>query len=795
MELLSGLRVVEWSRTVEAAACGREFARWGADVLALEDADGSPLRRHPPVIERDGEAHSLLWASLGQGKRSERITGAHDLLDDLNAADVFITDAPAGALGAFDAAALDARWPRLVVVQHSPFGGSGPCAGWQADDLVIQALAGFAYTNGDPDKQPLAAPGTIVPRTVGALAALGAVAALLERLHSGRGQWIEVASMEAVSTLIMSLRSEFYGTPLPRGNGPPNWAEVLPTRDGWISLPAWNRAALAAAPVAFGLSDPAPPELVEGEGALAERRPSLDYFAPLLAERASEEIFNGLGVLDVNLGWHRAPEQLLQDRHLAALDYFQTLEHEQLGPLAAAGPPMRASRPALDAEPARDAEIDEAQAFARRERPAAAPGPLDGLRVVDFTHAWLGPYAATLLSDLGAEVIKIEGPQRPDLWRFEPSGPPPAAAPGAHPLNVRANFNMANRGKRNVSIALDSEAGRALALELVARADLVLENFRPRVLQNLRLTHDDLLAVNPRIALVSCSGFGADGPYSNYRANGGSTEANAGWNSLMGYPGSPPRLLGTMQADPIVGAQMALAALAAVHSRETAGGPGIRVEGSMFEAALACLDEYVLLASAGGGTPPRNGNRRPDAAPREFFPCAGEDEWIAISVATDEQWAALIEVAAEEPAQREPALLKPAWREAAGRLADVDRLERALAGWTAGWDARTLQHRLQSAGVPAGVAHTTLSHLADPHLAARGWWLPLEHADTGVRRYQGFAWRFSRTPAACERPAPRLGEYTREILSEVLGCPDDQIDRWIDEGIAAGLAARRSDSR
>ena len=784
MHLFAGLGIVEWSRGVEAAACAREFARWGADVLSLEDADGSPLRAEPPLIERDGEHHSLLWASLSQGKRVEAVTGAHDLLHELDAADVFITDAPPGELGAFDEAALEARWPRLVVVHHSPFGPSGPYADWQADDLVIQSLAGFAYTNGDPAKQPLAAPGTIIPRTVGALAALGAVAALLERLHSGRGQWIEVASMEAVSTLIMSLRSEFHGTPLPRGNGPPNWAEVLPARDGWISLPAWNRAAIAAAPIAFGLPDPAPAELAEGEGALAERQPSLDYFAPLLAERKSENIFNGLAELDVNLGWHRSPEQLLADRHLAEIGYFQPLEHEQLGALAATGPPMRASQP----EPA--GEIDESRSFARRERPAAAPGPLDGLRVVDFTHAWLGPYAATLLSDLGAEVIKIEGPGRPDLWRHEPSGPPPAAAPGAHPLNVRANFNMANRGKRNVSIKLDSEQGRELALRLVARADLVLENFRPRVLRNLRLSHDDLLAVNPRIVLVSCSGFSADGPYANYRANGGSTEANSGWNSLMGYPGSPPRLLGTMQADPIVGAQMALAALAAVHRRETAGGPGHRVQGAMFEAALGYLDEYVLLASAGGGTPPRNGNRRPDIAPRELFPCAGEDEWIAISIRTDDEWRSLVETAGPDAG-----LDDPAWAATAGRLAGIDRLEQALADWTRRWDARTLQHRLQSAGVPAGIAHTTLSHLADPHLAARDWWLQLAHPDTGIRRYQGFAWRFSRTPAACERPAPRLGEHTRAILAGTLGCSDDEIDHWIEQGIAADLAAGRPDSR
>ena len=784
MHLLAGLRVVEWSRTVEAAACGREFARWGADVLALEDAAGSPLRAEPPLIERDGEAHSLLWASLAEGKRSERIAGAHDLLHELGAADVFITDAPTNELGAFDAAALEARWPRLVVVRHSPFGTAGPYADWRADDLVIQALAGFAYTNGDPDKQPLAAPGTIIPRAVGALAALGVVAALLERLHSGRGQWIEVAAMEAVSTLIMSLRSEFHGTALPRGNGPPNWAEVLPARDGWISLPAWNRAAIAAAQIAFGLSDPAPAHLAEGTGPLADRQPSLDYFAPLLAERDSADIFNGLEELDVNLGWHRSPEQLLDDPHLREIGYFETRRHPVLGPLTAAGPPMTASQP--DAP----AETGESSSFSARERPGNAPGPLDGLRVVDFTHAWLGPYASTLLSDLGAEVIKIEGPNRPDLWRHEPSGPPPAAAPGAHPLNVRANFNMANRGKRNVSIALDSSEGRDIALELVARADLALENFRPRVLRNLRLTHDDLLAVNPRITLVSCSGFGADGPYSNYRANGGSTEANAGWNSLMGYPGSPPRLLGTMQADPIVGAQMALAALAAVHRRETGGGAGVRVEGSMFEAALGYLDEYVLSASAAGGTPPRNGNRRPDAAPRELFPCAGEDEWIAISIRTDDEWRSLVEAAGENAG-----LDDPEWATAAGRLAGIDRLERTLADWTRGWDARTLQHRLQSAGVPAGAAHTTLSHLADPHLAARGWWLHLDHPDTGIRRYQGFAWRFSRTLPACERPAPRLGEHTREILAGPLGRSDAEIDRLIAVAAAADLTANAAGKR
>ena len=252
--------------------------------------------------------------------------------------------------------------------------------------------------------------------------------------------------------------------------------------------------------------------------------------------------------------------------------------------------------------------------------------------MVDFTHAWLGPYATALLADLGAEVIKVEGPRRPDLWRHETRWNMPIAAPDAHPLNIRANFHMTNRNKRNVSLALDTDEGRALALELIARADLVLENFRPRVLENLRLTHAEMRAVNPQVTLVSFSGFGSGGPYSNYRANGGSTEGNAGWDMLLGYPGEAPQLLGTMQADPICGAQMAAVGLAALWRQVSEGGGAVHVEGSMFEAAVGYIEEHALFASAGCGPVARNGNRHPGQAPHECFACQGEDEWIAISV-------------------------------------------------------------------------------------------------------------------------------------------------------------------
>ena len=756
-DLLQSLRVVEYSRDATAAACGREFARWGADVSVYEAAD-SLLRTAEPTIERSDETISLLRESLMQRKT----LASEDWRDALSDADVFVTDAPFLELDGVGEA-----HPSLVVVHCTPFGTSGPYADYLADDLVVQALAGFAGTNGETEREPLAAPAAIIPRAVGVLGAVAALAALLERCHSGQGEWIELSSHEAVSTLIMSLRTEFSGIAVPRVGGPEGWANVLETADGYITLSPWSKETLRNTPIAFGV-DPPPDELLEGDARFAEREPSLEYMLPIVAEHDAETIWTKLSELGCVLAMHRSAQQLLDDPQLNAMDYFADVNG-----LRGSGRAMRVTEtPNAD---------ERAERFSERPRPGRSTGPLDGLRVIDFTHAWLGPYASELLNDLGADLLKVEGPNRPDLWRYDIGTPQLVAAPDAHSLNVRGNFNMANRGKRTVSLALDTEAGREAALDLIARADVVLENFRPRVLRNLRLTHEDMRAVNPHVALVSFSGFGTGGPYDNFRANGGTTEGNAGWDLLMGYRGEAPMLLGTMQADPIVGAQMAAAALAAaLHAQ--AQKSAVLIEGSMYESAVDYIDEYLLAASAGLPDHVRNGNHRPGVVPRGCFRCAdgidGSDEWIAISVPDDGTWQHLSE---------EAGLNRPEWRTVAGRTTDEAAIEAALADWTRTWNALTLQHRLQSVGVPAGAVHSTLSHLRDPQLSARGWWLQLSHPDTGTRQYQGFPYRLHRRPAQCIRAAPRLGEHTVEVLRDDLGYSDQRIASLIASGAAASL--------
>ena len=779
-DLLSGVRVVEYSADVPAAACAREFSRWGADVRTFEAAD-SRLRDAPPTIERDGETVSLLRASLMVGKTECSTENGGDWRAALEEADVLVTDAPLSELDG-----VAERFPELVVVHSSPFGTDGPYADYLADDLIIQALSGFAGTNGLHGQEPLAAPAAIIPRTIGVLGAVAALGALLERLHSGCGEWIELSSQEACSTLIMSLRSEFSGEALPRVGGTPGWAEVMRSADGFVTISPWSRETLRNAPIAFGC-EPPPLELLEGEGRFAEREPSLEYMRPIVESRDAETVWTRLSELGVVMAMHRSTAQLLRDPQLRAMDFFRSDDG-----LTGAGRAMRVSVHKSGGDGRASASGD-LERFSVRPRPERSSGPLDGLRVVDFTHAWLGPYASGLLNDLGAEVIKVEGPKRPDLWRYEAGGPMRVASPDAHALNVRPNFNMANRGKRTISIALDTEEGRQLALDLIARSDVVLENFRPRVLQNLRLTHADMRAVNPEIGLVSFSGFGTGGPYDNFRANGGTTEGNAGWDLMYGYRDEAPLMLGTMQADPIIGAQMAAAALAAVwRTQETRNGyQAVHVEGSMFESAVAYIDEHLMAASAGLETPARNGNRVSGATPHECFRCVdgvdGSDEWIAIAVRDDESWLRLAREAGLAGLDR------PEWRTAAGRQDDEANLEAALSEWTRNWNALTLQDRLQAVGVSAAAVHSTLTHLHDPHLAARDWWLHLTHPDTGTRQYQGFAWRLRRRPASCERPAPRMGEHSVEILEEVLGLEGSRIEALIESGVVAGLTAKRSE--
>ncbi len=800
---LPHVRVLEFADGLQAAYCGKQFAAWGSDVVVVEPPSGSPVRDARPLAPAsNGLDLSLTWEYVAAGKRSTTI----DLADRrarrglrrlLRGADALVTDwSPArleeSGLG-FDL--LERQFPGLVVVSITPFGLDGPYSAFEGGDLVAQALSGYMSLNGSPGLEPLKAPANVLAYACGVSAFVAALAGIRERQLSGRGQVVELSCVEAIASIVPFLRTEYTGIPFARSGGPAGGTTMFRCRDGYVSfLPLGDRT---WPDILLGLEiEPTDvPESLQTAEGRKDLKAMRAFLSGILANHRAEDVFHALNSLRSVCGIDWTPAELLTNAHLRAREFFRELDHPQLGRILYPGPPARLSRtPMVPVEAAPD-PYGEARWRRRTGRRTQATArtlerPLTGLRVIDLTHAWIGTYATMCLADLGADVVKVEAISHPDVWRGIESQPQPRGArPTSHPWNTSSLFNSVNRNKRSVVLELHTLEGRELFLRLVRDADLVAENFTPRVMENFGLGYDALRAVNPDLVMVSYSGFGASGPFRDYRANGATTETQSGWDALLGYPGGPPMMMGNMQADAITGLQMAATALVAVAHRDRTG-EGQRVEGSMFEAAIGYIGEEVLRASLAGEAESRRGNRHPGMAPHSAFPCTGDDEWIAIAVRDDADWQALRSFAGPGAG-----LNDPRFDSTEGRLANVETLEAALTDWTRGWPARDLMSRLQTARVPAGVVQRTNEVFDDAHFQARDWFTPLDHADLGVRRYNGFPWRLSRTPPLAVLPPPRLGEHSAEVLTGELGLSENEYRSLVAKQVTGSLLDRpaRSD--
>ncbi len=505
------------------------------------------------------------------------------------------------------------------------------------------------------------------------------------------------------------------------------------------------------------------------------------FLATHTRRRKAKEVFEALALLGATCAIVQDPEQLLTNEHLLERQFFEEVSGPA-GVLRFPGPPARmsvtpAARPRR-ARPFRGWRKRAAQEPGASSGASSGP-PLAGVRVLDLTQAWLGPYATMLLADLGAEVIKIESPTRPDVWRgVWPQ--PPCARPGSHRWNTCHFFNSVNRNKSSLALDLDQERGKELFLKLVETADLVMENYTPRVMDNFGLGYPVLSRVNPALVMVSFSGYGKSGRYRDFKAHGASIETISGWVSLFGYPDSRPMTMGEYQVDPIVGLQMAACALVGLLS-SNARGTGQLIEGSMIETAIGYIGEEVLLASSAAGQPTSKGNRHRQMAPHSVFRCYGEDEWVAIAVRNDSEWLALLSVVDQ------PVLRDRRYSKAEGRLELADEVEAALSDWTRSRLAREIMLQLQAAGVPAGVVQRTDQALVDPHLEERGWFKPMRHPDTGTHKYYGFPWSFSQARLSARLPPPRLGEDSAAILRAEFGLLSDEIQALVEAQVTGAV--------
>jgi crotonobetainyl-CoA:carnitine CoA-transferase CaiB-like acyl-CoA transferase len=395
--------------------------------------------------------------------------------------------------------------------------------------------------------------------------------------------------------------------------------------------------------------------------------------------------------------------------------------------------------------------------------------PLDGVRVLDFGWTWAGPYCGMILTDLGADVIKIETSLRVDMLRLS----------GSFSDRVRHHersgwYSATNRGKRSITINLQHPEGHRLALDLVAVSDAAIENFSPRVMPGLGLGWDDLSKVNPRLVLLSLSAYGATGAERDYVAYGDHLGYASGLASVIGYPEDGPTPINTFYGDPVAGMYGALAILAALEERDQIG-TGRHLEYSQVEGLLTMMPESIMRRSA-GEVVQRTGDKSPTMCPHGFYRCLGDDAWVAIAVQDDTRWSALRSLL------RESGVDAPefaTFAERVGREAEIDGL---VSAWVAELSPWQVTNACQALGVAAYPMMDSARLFRDKHLHDRDFFQWVMHPVSGPGPVPGVVFRVGDDGARVRGAAPVTGQHTEEVLAEVLGLSNHRIQELLASG-------------
>jgi crotonobetainyl-CoA:carnitine CoA-transferase CaiB-like acyl-CoA transferase len=408
--------------------------------------------------------------------------------------------------------------------------------------------------------------------------------------------------------------------------------------------------------------------------------------------------------------------------------------------------------------------------------------PLKNYRVLDLSRIWAGPYCTKLMADMGAEIIKMESLSVYDSHRG-PINPArgiaayPDGEPGDEPWNRNGWFNCLHLSKYGITLELTSETGRNVFDQLVSISDVVIENFRQGSLERLGYSYETLRRLRPDLIYVSMPAFGNSGPWQKYLAYGIGQEQLSGMAHMTGYRGEGPMKSGINHGDPITGSHAAGVLLAALRYRKRTG-KGMYIDVSQQESAVSLIGADVLAYQLTGEEPQRRGNRSPYFAPHNSYRCAGEDRWVAIAVTNDEEWRQLAQLVGGSELSTDPRFAT-----LAGRLENEDQLDDLISGWTVDKKAYDLCHLLQREGVPASPVMGGPDLLADPHYAARGTFVRVNHEQVGEKTYPGIPWKMSATPGKARWASPTLGQHNRQIYGELLAMPTADITALEEQGI------------
>ncbi|MBI4288129.1 MAG: CoA transferase [Chloroflexi bacterium] len=830
--------------TEKGFLCGKILGDLGADVIKIEPAGGDPARNIGPFYERPGQPRqSLYWWAFNTSKRGitldVRTSPGQDTLKKLaGTADFLIESFPPGYLDSLglDYSVLGQLNPGLIFVSITPFGQSGPFRDYKMTDLVAMALGGQMYVAGDADRTPLRIG---VPQAYllgGAHAAVAAMLALQHRERTGQGQFADVSIQESIIHVLSSELPfwEFTHTIFPRiGSRRPlghlRGRQVWPCQDGFVTFRIMGGT--------YGRQIQYVVDWMDKEGMAgdlkkvdwerldisAATQQQLDSWEAAMlrffCKHTKADLFAEATRRHIALAPSYNLEELLADKHLASRNYWTKVDHPDLGmQVTYPGPayflgetPWRIScrAPLLgehNEEVLSELEIaaspaDTNESLRTKYRQLSGPnklnGPhnnaLDGILVVDFSRVFSGPLVAKYLGDFGATVVKIESRRSPDLARVT------APYKGGKPhLDRSGPFVVANSSKYSLGLNMADRRGVEVAKRLIAKADVIVENFSPGVMERWGLSYEEVKKVKPDIIMFRHSIMGQTGPLAHHPGFGWNANGLAGFNHTTGWPdreATGPSVPYPDFVAPWFGVVSILAALD--YRRRTSKGQCI--DQSQLEAGVTMLATAILDFAVNGRDRGRRGNVCAAAVPHGAYRCqrndpstgsgqalstgsprteqAGRDRWCAIAV-NDETWPAFCRAIGNPTWTSDPR-----FSSFAGRKTHEDELDKLAAEWTMNYSAEDVMARLQAAGVPAGVAQTNQDLIeSDPQIRHRGHFIPLKHTELGVALHQNWPIRLSLTPARI-KPAPCLGEHTEMVCTQILSMSDEEFVELLGVGV------------
>lgn len=776
------IRVLELTGGVASSYAAKLLGDHGADVIKVEPPQGDSLRQRGPFNNNEPDINaSGLFLALNLNKRGICLDltspkGGAELTSLLAWADILVhglTRKQALELK-LDPPSIETSHPALVVLSITPFGITGPYADYHATELILANAGGWANmcpaTHTDPDLPPLKVSGDQCALMSAVAGTAVALAFMRDRSTHQVGEYIDFSMQEYVASVLetgipaYSYKKEVAARYHQRSLIP--WrifqAKDMPVFIVCVEQDQWQRL------VAFmGNPEWADIELFADQPGRAENQDMVHALVQeFVAEWSAMDLYHAAQKHRICVAPVLDLAQMADNEHLRERGFFTTLDGiEYFAPAVLADAGRAANmRPAPRLNEHTAEIIGQLESASHTTSEAPTTLPLAGIRVLDMTWAWAGPFCSMNLAHLGAEVIRLESEVRPDLYRRLPL----FADDMAEGLNRSGMFNQWNQGKTSVAIDLSKPEGIKLVKELVLRSDVVVQNFATGVMDRMGLGYDTLKALNPGIILASISGYGQSGPYKNYMGYGPAIPPLTGLAAATGYIGGEVEEMGLSMPDPTAGITAALAVVSALAKRSESG-RGDHLDITLWEATAVLNAEAWMQYEMTGTQPTRMGNRSTYMSPHGVFRCRGEDQWVAIACTDDADWQRLAGVI-ESGLAEDSRFLR-----LADRQANEDELEQIIGDWVADKDRWEITQTLQHLDIAAFPTLSSADVVEDPHLNERNFIEHLHHPEVGRRAHAGIPWRLSHRTNGVQCPAPCLGADTDYHLRAILEYTDDQI--------------------